>query len=361
MELSKKFFFEMDSYTEYAPNTFIGGAGNVLTSPEILVQKLVMVDGNSIHIPVNWIKNFRIDELGTVSFYIGRNYTFISQSGNNGFENTNYITSYWDLDGKVLLMGSKAFTPYPLSTASIMQYAYFPSCFEFTGIQNFTFRRNQKAYNLEKLQKISGTQDFRENGARNLRLPLLTEAVSYVAPLMATVQYGDSKRLYVPRFNVTMAQESGNLIFGTNFKPTGILYTHPDMATANAGSPHPSVQAVIDRGASVRYVSNFTPPTPITDLSVTPSFNSVTVNFTPSTAVNGMDFYEVWLTEKNRFDHVQKFLPNDQEITTSGQTITGLKVGTEYVLRLASCDTMYNGSGMSDTPAFSNEVIFKTL
>ena len=107
--------------------------------------------------------------------------------------------------------------------------------------------------------------------------------------------------------------------------------------------------------------------TPITWKNLV-NFNStrfVTLNFTaPAPSTNPIDFYEVWIESLDNLDIVRQYLPITQEITATGQIITGLLPTTTYKLRLCTVDTMYNGTGQ-DTDvsrrAFSNEIIFTTL
>lgn len=106
--------------------------------------------------------------------------------------------------------------------------------------------------------------------------------------------------------------------------------------------------------------------TPITWKNLVNFQNSVadvTLNFTtPAPSTNPIDFYEVWLEELGVNDPEYRYFPHS-EITASGHIIRGLKANTNYVIRLATVDTLYNGSGVHSDPnmrRFSNQVIFQT-
>lgn len=332
----------------WEPNTFIGNMGDVVTSA--YQMSLRIVSGRR-----GEVKNFQIDANNNISFYIGRDYELISAA----FSTDRQLTFYYDLDGRIKTIIGRTFGPYPAPYTYDMKYGYFPGLVLTTGTQNFAFHISQLNYNFEKLKEIHFSQVFRDNGARNLRLPMLDV---YVGPEMLSnsCQLATTKRLYVPRLNVTIAQSTSTTIFDL-FRSGNILYTHPDMATANSGSPHPSVADVISRGGIVRYVSSFTPPANITDLSASDiTATSVKLNFTPPTAVNGMDFYGIWLDDgTGKLE--QKYFPIQQELTASGQTLTGLTTGTIYKIKLSAIDMFYNGAGQSTTPAFSNEITITTL
>src|SRR5690554_5929037 len=133
---------------------------------------------------------------------------------------------------------------------------------------------------------------------------------------------------------------------------------HPDMTT---NAKIVEIQTKSGVKADVRIVDDFTVPTAITDLAIVEkSATTVKLSFTPATGVNGVDFYEVWLEELNNFLPENRFFPQVQELTGSGQMVIDLKPDTDYTMRLATVDMKYNGTGLSKTPAFSNELIFKT-
>ena len=69
------------------------------------------------------------------------------------------------------------------------------------------------------------------------------------------------------------------------------------MQTINSGGVEGDLALFDSLGTnSVVYVTNFTPPNPVINLSAGTIYNTaVQLNFTPPTSVNGVDFYEVYL------------------------------------------------------------------
>ena len=330
---------------KFVPNTFVGQIGTDISSKEDMASYL--------SVSASDLKVFSIAPDNTVSFYVGKEHSL----AHDAFYLDNFITSYWDLDGKIIGSGGRVFYPDP--QPSLQLYAYLPKL-NYIGQQMFIFHQNSLNYNLEGAVSYDTNQIFRGSGTRNLRLPLLEYTVGS-NPFQNAFDNPRNKRGYLPKFNPTMIQTNSADLYGAVINSGVIIYTHPDMATADSGNPHPSIVNIISQGAIVRYVTSFTPPENITDLSASDiTATSVKLNFTPPTAVNGLDFYEIWLDDgTGKLE--QKYFPIQQELTASGQTLTGLTPGTTYKIKLSAIDMFYNGAGQSTTPAFSNEVIFTTL
>lgn len=116
------------------------------------------------------------------------------------------------------------------------------------------------------------------------------------------------------------------------------------------------------RGGELRVVDNLSAPNPVMDLFITASTTSATFNFTPPPAsFNSIDYYEVWIEEVGVYDPFTRFFPHKKNIEISGETINDLKPNTTYRAKLATCDVLLNGSGMSDNASFSNQITFTTL
>jgi hypothetical protein len=329
----------------YEPNTFIGGIGTTENTASLLAFRL--------GIPESAIKFFNV--IGNnISAYID-GYWSPQQSA---FRQKADLVYFYDLSEK----GINVFADVRLfqqgSAFVNLKYIYLKNT---TYISDYSFLFTKTLLNifLEKVTELGVTQTIRDTNVRNLRLPALT-VFSGNSMFADTNRLSSRKRLYVPMLNITMAQSSYNNIFGTVISGL-IIYTHPDMATANGGNPHPSIVNAISQGAIIRYVTSFVPPSNISDLSVsTITATTAVINFTPPASINGIDFYEIWLDDgTGKLE--QKYFPWQQELTASGQTITGLTPATTYRLRLCAIDNFYNGAGQSDTPAFSNEIIFATL
>lgn len=310
MELARKFI--ESEVPDYTPNTFIGGIGATITTAQILATKL--------GISVNYIKNFALKGLD-VEFYIGVNYK-VSSVFNMQTQLTG-ITYYID--------GENNFTSQEVSgtfhKANILRNLL---------LKGLTILKT-KSLNIAR----SGTKD-----------------INWYLPNVVTMEkYGirDDKRVrrcYLPKLNSIEYAADGSVFVEMTCK----LYVKPSMVSnVELNKPY-------NTGLVIVGIDNFTPPNAITDLTITPTVNSATFNFTPPTgSTNAIDFYEVWIREVGKNNPVQKYLPNEFEITASGQTLTGLKVGVTYIAKLATIDVFYNGSGLSDTPSFSNEITFSTL
>ena len=129
----------------------------------------------------------------------------------------------------------------------------------------------------------------------------------------------------------------------SNIKNGCILYVNPFLQTSNGGAEEGDVANARSQGATIRYVTNFTPPNPVTNLSVGTIYNTaVQLNFTPPTSVNGVDFYECYANGK---------LMN--EIKNSGEYISGLTPSTNYNIRIVAVDMFYNKSELSNTVSVS--------
>jgi hypothetical protein len=114
-----------------------------------------------------------------------------------------------------------------------------------------------------------------------------------------------------------------------------LLYVHPSLATNNAGAPDGDIAYAISQGAIVRYVTNFTAPSSITNLTAGFVYGTaIQLNFTaPTGNTNAIEFYECYV------NGVYK-----NTITASGQYITGLSVNTTYTIELKPVDIFYNKS-----------------
>lgn len=145
-------------------------------------------------------------------------------------------------------------------------------------------------------------------------------------------QYRSNCIIYIPSATSLVSDP----LLGTN---GSIIYCNPYLATNNGGSPDSSIVSAISSGATVRYVTNFTAPNPVTTLAAGTVYNTVIqLNFTPPSSTNAIDYYECYANGilKNR-------------ITASGQYITGLTPSTSYNITLKAVDIFYNKSVVSNT------------
>lgn len=299
----------------YEPNTFIGGVGNETDT----IQKLTAELSNEL---VGNIENFQIDA-NNLEFYAGVLYN----SNYNALRATsglypNIVTYFIDAGGNC-----KHFQNSMLRGQSKLEFV----------LATQITRIGREAFNYNK-----------PSGLKHLYFPkLLTLDFKCSIGTLAT------KRLYIPKcVNYVNNPFSGNLENAT-------IYVHPSKMTSNNGGLDSYLNARQSEGCIIKPVTNFAPPSNITDLTAIPTSINATINFTTPASTNALDFYEVWLDDGTN-NPIQLYMPREQELTATGQVITGLSPNTTYKLKLAACDEFYNGSGMSKTPAFSNEITFTT-
>lgn len=313
-------FFKQISIVSGEPNLFIGGLSATITSAADLATYLSCTEAQ--------IGNFNIigDDLEA---YISVPYTVNDEA----FRNID-ITYFKDTEN---------------CTA--------------TGIR--AFQRNSGSPTIKKfsainLETLGGVAFFTSGNYDKLKivhLPNCTEVVYGGAP---SFPYNCRiTRLYLPLATTWGTTTANNNIFGYNATYTN-LYAEPTMETINGGGVEGDIAFLDSKtGSTVTYVSDFTPPGNITDLSAgTITSSSVVLNFTPPTSTNSLDFYEVWAYDGTT--QIYKHFPF-VEITASGATITGLSPGTTYTIKLAACDIYMNGSGLNASPSWSNEIEITTL
>lgn len=134
------------------------------------------------------------------------------------------------------------------------------------------------------------------------------------------------------------------------YKINGItVYTSPITATL---SPMIADISIYEKGGSISEA--IIDGVPINWININGAeFGSIyQFNFTPPTSLNALDFYEVWVDDGDN-DPAQLFYPHG-EISGDGGEIA-IPINTLKV-KIAACDEFWNGSGMSETPAFSNEI-----
>jgi hypothetical protein len=138
-------------------------------------------------------------------------------------------------------------------------------------------------------------------------------------------------RVYIPKVRTFTG---GDVFYAINNTVT--IYADPFLQTSNGGAEDSQIAYARGRGATIIYVSDFTKPSEITDLSYTTNGTDVTLTFTPPSSTNTLDFYEVYV---NGF--------YKEEISGSGAVISGLSNGDKVTVY--ACDEYYNIS-------ISNEV-----
>lgn len=149
--------------------------------------------------------------------------------------------------------------------------------------------------------------------------------------------------VYIPRCTSLGDTAGNNEVFASRsgyiFQKQVIIYTHPSLATNNAGAPDGDLTYAISQGATVRYVTNFTPPNPITSLATgTITSTSIQFNFTnPTGSTNAYDFSEIYKKDINgNWLYISEI--------ASGGIVSGLTTGTTYNFKIVARDIFYNGA-----------------
>lgn len=147
------------------------------------------------------------------------------------------------------------------------------------------------------------------------------------------------KTIYLP-ICTSFGNTIGNDSTIAHWNATGVkMYVSSFLQTCNSGSPDGDIATLGSNGVSIVYVTNFTAPNPITNLSAGTTYNTaIQLNFTPPSSTNAIDYYECY---------VNGVLKNT--ITASGQYIIGLTPNTFYNITLKAVDIFYNKSIVSNT------------
>jgi len=99
------------------------------------------------------------------------------------------------------------------------------------------------------------------------------------------------------------------------------------------------LQSAASLGVEIIYVTNFTPPNAVTNLSIGTKYGSaLQLNFTPPSSVNEIEFYECYT------NGIYK-----NNISGSGGHITGLNLDTPYTITIKAVDIYLNKSGFSNS------------
>lgn len=284
-------------------NTEIGGVASTIPTSTDLATKL--------GISVTRIKNFTVVDSDVKCRIIG-SYDMPAASF---YFNTD-ITYYHDIDGLVTFSSN------------------------FRGCSNLSGRLEFKGV----VNKAN--IDYYVNG---------TQINEVVFPNLIIWNYNDFFRnppsgciFYIPRVTNLGDLPSQGFNSGTiGFDSTNTIYANPYLATSNAGAEEGDIAYARSQGCTIRYVTNFDAPNPVTDLAAGITLTtSIQLNFTaPTGSTNAIDYYEVWL---NGVD-------SGKTVTASGQNVTGLTTATAYYIELIAVDIFYNKS------AKSNKITVSTL
>ncbi|MFZ2432523.1 MAG: hypothetical protein WAW57_15395 [Lutibacter sp.] len=294
-----------------AANTFIGGVASVINTPALLAAKLKNYPSGTAFPSYN-IQNFKI--VGNdiecyigVDYKIDISYAFAAMPLNKYIDNDNHLKEfgittfescplpYLELNGLLTISGHSSFNAAPL-----VKHLIFPNLI---NISNGGLRANN---------------------------------------LMP------GKVMYIPNCTNLGTSNLDNTVF-LNTAKDSYIYAHPSLATNNAGAPDGDLASAISAGATIIYVTNFTAPNTITNLTIgTVYATALQLNFTaPTGSTNAIDFYEVWVN--GRYNNT---------ISSSGGYVTGLTPNTVYNIELKPVDIFYNKSTSNIvTQATSNGAI----
>jgi hypothetical protein len=152
----------------------------------------------------------------------------------------------------------------------------------------------------------------------------------------------NQKTIYLPNCTAYGVNTSNNSIFTTAINNCKI-YANTAMQTVNAGAEEPDILQARNNGAIIIYVENYTVPNAVSDLSSGTIYKTaIQLNFTSPSSTNVIDYYECYA------DGVFK-----NNITASGQFITGLTANTAYQFTVIAVDIFYNKSVVSNSVSAS--------
>jgi len=276
-------------------NTYIGGIGTVVSTKTLLATKLGIASSR--------ISNFSI--IGNnIQCRISGGYTL---SNSSFLEDTN-VTYYLDKGGLI----------------NDVEMHQFKGALNFSG-------------ELILDGVLSMTSSYTKRFGYLCRIICKNVTSLSGVSLHGSANTGDSPYLrsvyYFP--NVTnMGGSSINKDIFYGIVSKSYIYAHPSMATNNLGGPDGDLVAATTAGAIVRYVTDFTLPEPISDVSVGVIHStSVELLFTEPYAVNMIDYYDVYV------DGTYNCSCNPVHVYAQG-----LNPGTTYRIEVYAVDMFFNRS-----------------
>jgi hypothetical protein len=273
---------------KYKPNTFIGGVSASINTPELLAVK--------IGISPSRIKLFTVIGNDIQFAIVGGSYTPIG----NLFNQENGLTYYIDVDG---LISSNWAAQNSLSQL-------------LSGSNN----------NLTEFYWPKATAIYETNANWTFQ--------------MTSGNYPYLKIMYFPMvINWGSTQGYNSQLFRISFIPTGIaFYLNPALQTSNAGAEEGDIAWLRANGAIIIYVTNFSKPNSVNDLSAGTIYNAtVQLNFTVPSSTNTIDYYECYANGLHK-----------GTIKNSGNYIAGLLPSTNYNITVVAVDIFYNKSVVSN-------------
>lgn len=281
-------------------NTFIGGVSSTISTSAQLATKLG-VSNNRIRNFVVVGSDIKCKIIGT---YHTGNYFF--PDGRN-----NTTTYYLDNDGLITDVGYVRNYP-------VLKQFYHPNAL---SMSVGYYGRESAILNIAYFPKLTSC----------------LQAAFY--GFMEGKQAGLKCRIYIPLCTTMATPTTGQVFGGGGANSNTTIYCHPSLATNNGGMPDNDIAYAISQGATVRYVTNFTPPNPVTSLATGAiTTTSIQFNFTdPSGSTNAYDFSEIYKKDINgNWLYVSDIV--------SGGIVSGLTTGTTYDFKIVARDIYYNGA-----------------
>ena len=323
-------YFETD-----IKNLFIGGIGATVSTPTILATKFSFIESE--------ISNFNVDGDNNISCHISNlSYGFVA----NIFLNNISITYIVETDGRLTD-----------TNQSIVQNATNLTTFYANGITNTNYSspfRNCRITFVD-LPNITnntlGSHTLRDNP--NLVYARFSELITVVGAGASFHDGTGLERVYIPKV-VTWNTFTTTLQTFYLIKTGCTIYVKPSELTVDGGNPaHPIAYAETSRSAILVGVVNFTSPSAVTNLSDSNiTATTVDLDFTAPSTTNALDFYEVWIERQDlgmwETDRVKERYRIHQEITTTGDTVSGLITSTNYKITIYACDIYWNRSAVSN-------------
>lgn len=315
-------------------NTFIGAIVNDTINSEADIATLTGLTVNEVYL-------YNKDVNGNIQYLAPRNY--IMQS-NNVILNGQGYGYYVDLDGLVTNLAQNSMVGAANSSPNNPTTHYMPNV---SAISGFSLRRSSsKFWDFPLISGGSASDSFTQSDVRWFRVGVATN-------MSNLGQFFVLERYYLPNWsppNATVINGFFDSILATGWT----VYVDDFHLTSNAGGLDATLaDAVATDGATVVGIANKTSPNPVTNLAATNiTATTVDLTFTAPSSLNTLDFYEVWIENTDldlwSKERVEGRYNIDQEITASGDTVTGLTTATNYNIHVVACDIYWNRSAISN-------------
>lgn len=252
-------------------NTFIGGVSAYINTAAGVAGRLSITSAN--------VSNVIVDG-PNISCYIDADYTINAST----FINDYAITYYLDYGSRCVGINDRSFRSGTIG-AGVLKYVYLPGCT--TALNQYQF--------------------YRRNELLELVFPRLTS-------LGTSPSVFDNFVGGLPNLSATKA------------------WFNVALQTNNGGGIDDDVAYIIGRGATVTWVTNYTPPETITGFTATQIYDdSAQFTWTAPVATNGVMRYQIFVND------VMKI-----ETTKLTIRVAGLTNGVVHKVQIRAVDTFYN-------------------